>query len=383
MKEFKEILREIERLEPGDQAVLATVVDVRGSSYRLPGARMLLSKRGATFGTVSGGCLEADVAERAKQVFRTGAPQIFTYDTTQNENSVFSLNMGCRGVIRILLETVDRESSTLAALRRAFEARIPQFVATLIGMGAAGDAPIGARIVCDESRWFECDHLPELEKDFSAMLANKTAFEHRVYATAKGELEFALEMIEPPVALLIFGAGADAVPLVEIGASQGWQITVIDHRPAFLTAERFPLEAPNLILHNGENLTEKIKTDNRTATVVMTHNYERDREILRHLLASEAFYVGALGPRRRTDNLLRELTESGESFAPENLKKLFAPVGLNLGADTPESIALSIAAEIQAVLKAQTGGFLRDKKGSIYNRRPADIDSAPIPATAN
>lgn len=336
---------------------------------------MLLSAQGETFGTVSGGCLETDVLERAKQVFRTGKSQIFTYDTRADKNSVSSLNMGCRGVIRILLESVGKESRLLDAIRRAAGQRIPQVVATLIAIDAANDAPLGVRIFCDETGRFDTDSLPEflsrlrqLTNDCLAMLDKDITFESRIYATERGSFEFALETIAPPVAVNVFGAGADAIPLTEIGASLGWQITVFDHRPAYLNAGRFP-QAQNLVLYNRENLADKIKTDNRTAAVLITHNYDRDREILRHLLKSAAFYVGALGPRRRTENLLQDLSDAGEHFDVEELKKLFAPVGLNIGESAPESIALSIAAEIEAVLNGESAGFLRDKTSSIYNRK--------------
>ncbi len=165
---------------------------------------------------------------------------------------------------------------------------------------------------------------------------------------------------------MIFGAGADAIPLAEIAALLGWQITIVDHRPAFLTEERFRA-AKNLILNNSENFSEKIAADSQTVAIVMTHNYERDRAILSALLKSEAFYIGALGPKRRTENLLQELSERGERFNGKQLRKLFAPVGLDIGADTPEAIALSIVAEIQSVLKNRAGGFLRERKSSIYN----------------
>lgn len=288
-------------LADGEKATLATVVDVRGSGYRLPGARMLMLANGDTFGTISGGCLEADVLERAKKVLKSGKSEGFTYDTTDDENSVFSMNMGCRGVIEILLEPIGKDSEIIAKMRSAYENREPS----------------------DE--------------------------------------------FETPIAVMLYGAGADAVPFVRIASELGWQVTVHDHRPTFLTEERFP-DAQKLV-HQTVDEPPQIDADDRTAGVIMTHNYARDRFILPELLDSNAFYVGALGPKRRTEQLLEEIAAGGRTFAEEKLARLFAPVGLDIGADTPESISLSIIGEIQSVLKNRQGTSLRYREGSIYDRK--------------
>lgn len=259
---------------------------------------MLMLADGRTVGTVSGGCLEADVQERAKKVLASGEAEIFTYDTTGNEDSVFSLNMGCRGVIEIKLEPVGKDSPLIVEMRAAYE--------------------------------------------------------HRVRS----------DNVEVPVAVLLFGAGADAVPFVRIAGELGWQVAVHDHRPAYLTAERFP-DAHDLIPQVVDE-TPILDSDSRTAAVIMTHNYTRDRLVLPALLTSDVFYIGALGPKRRTEQLLEEI---GGSFTPEQLARLYAPAGLDIGADTPEGIALSIIGEIQSVLSNRNGGHLRNRQGSIYDRK--------------
>lgn len=302
LKEIKEILRSVLALADGEKAILATVIDVEGSGYRLPGARMLMLASGKTFGTVSGGCLEADVLERAKKILNSGKSEIFTYDTTGDENSVFSMNMGCRGVVQIMLESISKDSPVIAKMRAAYEDR-------------------------------------EASDDF-----------------------------EPPIAIILYGAGADAVPLVRIASELGWQVTVCDHRPAFLTAERFP-DAQSLILQDADESPAPIRADNATAGVIMTHNYSRDRDILPALLHSDAFYVGALGPKRRTGQMLEEYAAQGQTFDGAQLERLYAPVGLDIGADTPESIALSIISEIQSVHNQRGGGSLRYREGSIYDRK--------------
>jgi xanthine dehydrogenase accessory factor len=301
MKEIREILSTVSAFAGDERGVLATVIAVHGSSYRLPGARMLILASGETVGIVSGGCLEADVLERAKKVLASDSAEVFTYDTTENDDSVFSLNMGCRGVIQISLEPIDKNSPLIAEMRTAYENR-------------------------------------EQTENF-----------------------------EPPIVVLLFGAGADAVPMARIVTELGWQVTIHDHRPAFLTSKRFPA-AEKLVLQNVDEPLDQIAADTRTAAVIMTHNYGRDREILPALLRSNVFYIGALGPKRRTEQLLEEVTSVGNCFNDEQLSRLFAPVGLDIGADSPESIALAIVGEIQSVLAGRDGGHLRNRLGSIYDR---------------
>lgn len=374
MKEISQILHKLSELTHDERAILATVVDVRGSGYRLPGARMLMLENGDTFGMVSGGCLEADVLERAKKVLQSGQAEVFTYDTTDDENSVFSLNMGCRGVIRILLEEVGNDDRLIESLRSAGSRRQRQVVATLISADSSIEVNVGGRVFCENTREIIFEGLPvalntshELSTECRRFFSSGTDYDFHTFNLPVGTFEFAFESIEPPISLLLFGAGADAVPLVKIVSELGWDVSVFDHRPAYLTPDRFPT-ATSLVPRGIEDIAYSFASDPETAAVIMTHNYERDAEILPLLLDSDVFYIGALGPKRRTEQLLGELTSSGKHFAEDRLAKLYAPAGLDIGADTPEAIALSIIAEIQSVIKNRDGGHLRNRKGSIYGR---------------
>lgn len=356
MKEIREILSEVAALEDSEKAVLATVVDLKGSGYRLPGARMLIKANGDATGTVSGGCLEADVLERAKRVLATGKAEVFTYDTTADENSVFSLNMGCRGVMRILLESVDDASEIISALRKSRDER--EWITAAVNI--SGAESIGERRFLGTAS----DSNLNLEADLRTFSEASANFETIRYETENGTVEYAFERLVPPVQLYILGAGADAVPLADAAHGLGWEVNVCDHRPAFLTAERFP-NCDGLIALERDKATEW-NVDKLTAFVLMNHNYDRDRAMLPGALASNAFYVGALGPKRRTQQILEEL---GDPFDEEQLSRLRAPAGLDIGADTPEAIAISIIAEIQSVLKNRNGGPLRDRTASIYDRK--------------
>ena len=362
MKELQTIIAKVQEFEPHTPAVLATVVDVRGSSYRLPGAKMLILENGENFGMVSGGCLEADVLERAKQVLKTNEPQVFVYDTTTNDDSVFALNMGCRGVIRILLEPV-RRISYLNFVRDCLRFRIPSAVATLVE--SKTETKIGSRLLFNTdgvaANDFKNIGTAEILSDVYDAFDSQTSC-LKTYDFG----DVFIEIFKPPLNLVIFGAGADVAPLVEQSKNLGWRVSVVDHRSAFAKRERFPL-ADEILISRAENFDVEI--DENSAAVVMTHNYERDKKILQFLLKSSARYIGALGPKRRTESILRELSDTDEDFTENQLQKLYAPVGLDIGADTPEAIALSIVAEIQAVLAGREGGFLRNRQGSIYNRQ--------------
>jgi xanthine/CO dehydrogenase XdhC/CoxF family maturation factor len=356
-------------------AVLATVIEVRGSSYRLPGARMLIDDVGHTHGTVSGGCLEADLLERAARVRQSGVAEVFVYDTTTaTEDSVFGLNMGCRGVIRILLEPVTDE--LIAFLGHRLQSRSGGVAATLINSDVASGVgvAVGTRLLMDErgvvANGFAAEIVSQLAADCRALLADK-ASKLRSYDFG----EVFLEHIAPPVPLVIFGAGHDAVPLIRLATELGWRVTLVDHRPAVAARAQF-LAADEIIITRPESAAQAVVIDERTAVVLMTHNYEHDRQLLEFALPSPARYVGLLGPRSRADKLLQDLARTGVEPTHEQLERLHAPVGLDVGAETPEEIALSIIAEALARLSDRRGGMLRARKGGIHSH--ANEDTAPV-----
>ncbi|MDI1243505.1 MAG: XdhC family protein [bacterium] len=359
MKEIRQILKQVAGLAHGEKAVLATVVDLKGSGYRLPGARMLIKSNGEATGTVSGGCLEADVMERAQRVLATGVAEVFTYDTTADENSVFGLNMGCRGVMRILMEAVGADSDNIAAIRSVYRKREAVCGAVVI-RSEIDSLPIGARISYGET----VAELPSLVDDLRTFAESRSNYESATYQVANSFVELAFERISPPVQLYIFGAGVDAVPLSEVAHGLGWEVNVCDHRSAFLTEERFP--KCDALVGLDREVAPKWDVDDLTAFVLMNHNYDRDKALLPGALRSKAFYAGALGPKRRTEQMMSEL---GVPFTEDELSRLRAPAGLDIGGETPEAIAVSVVAEILSVLKNRNGGPLRDRQAPIYDRK--------------
>ena len=368
MMELRHIL-ERTASDPDHNAVLATLVDVQGSGYRLAGARMLIDGKGTSIGMVSGGCLEADILERAKEVRKTGKPAVVSYDTTKDDTSVFGLGMGCRGVVRVLLEPT-RNNDALDFIRTCFNRREKGTITTLISKTVNVELPLAAKIFSPHSHRKSFAELNGLSASVSrdaaaAMRENRSR--SVTYRDGDGSLEFFHEVINPPAAILIFGAGHDAVPLARFAANLGWKISVIDHRPAWAAAERFP-EADEVIVSRPESIADDVFADANSVAVVMNHNYDIDLAIIRRLLGSTCRYIGVLGPKDRTKKLLDGLRAGGENFGDTQLEKLYAPVGLDIGATTPESIALAIIAEIQAVLSGRDGGFLKNRQAPIYDR---------------
>lgn len=374
MKELQEILLRVGESPEADMGILATVVDVKGSGYRLAGARMLIERDGNTIGTVSGGCLEADIIERAHNLTENAAPAIVVYDTTKDDDRIFGLGMGCRGVVRILLEPAAGNKG-LTFISECSKGRKRAVMATLIGKTNGAGPPVatryffpngGATSNSHDERSQDPDLYRRLAGDAEfAIKHNRSAA--KTYQTTDGELEFFVEVIDPPTSVLIFGAGHDARPLAKIAKELGWRVSIFDHRPALATSGRFPT-ADEVVIARPEHLVDDIFGDAGAVGVVMTHNQETDRESLFRLLNSKCRYIGVLGPKTRTRSLIDDLRNAGRQFDEARLDVLHAPIGLDIGASTPEGIAVSIVAEVQTVLSGRNGGPLRDRIGSIYDR---------------
>lgn len=327
MKEIQAIVAALCRDDCGP-SVLATLVTAEGSSYRRPGARLLVRADGDRIGSISGGCLEEDVLARARRVAASGEPEVAVYDTTSENDLVWGVGLGCHGVVRVLLENVPVRPAWAEALRDNFAARRPTWLAVTYGEGAG--AARGTR------------------------LADGTESGPGVRS----------ETVAPPTALAVFGAGDDAQPLVRLAQELGWVATVADPRAAFATAARFP--AARVVSGSSDTLVGRVAPDAGTLAVVMTHHYVHDGPILRDLLAGPAAYVGLLGPKKRAEKILADLAAAGAEITPAQRGRLHAPVGLDLGADAPEQVALAMLAEMQAFLTGRDARPLRERTRPIH-----------------
>ncbi len=373
MKDLIEIIESMDVYKArGEPYALATVVKVAGSTYRRPGARMFLGGRTTAIGAVSGGCLESDIVERASGVVASGQPITVTYDTSTDNDIIMGLGIGCEGVIEVLIELLPAAGSVdyHAFLKECISEGHTGLLATVFAVNNIKDTGIGNRLILRQNDAITDDIDNPKLRDAVITDARQVVLTGisvvKDYRIGAGAAEVLLEVIRPPVSLLVFGAGHDASPVVQIAKYLGWRATVVDSREAYADTNRFP-HADRIVICQADEVVRHVALDARTVAVVMTHNYRSDRVLLQTLLNSPVRYVGALGPRSRTERLVNEMKDDGFSFTPEQLDRLFSPIGLDIGAETPEEIALSIIGEIQAFLNKRKGGWLKDRRGPIHD----------------
>ena len=332
---------------------------------------MLFSQKGREAGFVSAACLEADLFEKVKDVIVNGKPALFSYDTTAPEDAIFGVGQGCGGFVEILIEPIrtDQTPQSLDILKTTSEQNELCALATVYRSDGVNSEAIGAKLLFTISgRIVSSLTQPELNKNITrdiekSLRTGKSTTNH--YEYSKSTADVFIEIIHPPVPLLIFGATPDVKPLVQLAAELGWNVTVVDHRSAYAVKKDFP-EADAVLLLSPEDYLQRIHLTPETCAVVMIHQFTAEASTLRFLLSSTVRYVGLLGPKSKCDLLLQHLSAEGFTPTEEQLIKLHNPVGLDLGAETAEEIALSIVAEIQAVMNNRSSGFLKDRQGPIH-----------------
>jgi len=333
----------------GKRVALATVVRVRGSAYRHEGAKLAVADDGGTAGNVSGGCLEQDVREVALQVIRTGKPELRSYCSSADAVAAWDLGVGCEGQVDVYVEP--------AAARPRERARLDErrpFV-------ACGVMPGKGEQLIVTSDGAEGDLGP---KDLNARVATKArellaTGESGIHEIAGRSIFF--DVLVPPPQLVVLGAGDDARPLVRFAADVGFRVVVVDRRPGYLTVDRFPAAAA-LIHSAGDELDNALSLDAECYAVVMNHNFADDQAYVRALLKTPVGYVGMLGPRQRTERILSNLAAEG----PIDEGRVYGPVGLDIGTDGAEQVALAVIAEILAVRSGRRARSLRERQAAIH-----------------
>jgi xanthine/CO dehydrogenase XdhC/CoxF family maturation factor len=334
--------------ERGESLVLATVIRTGGSTYAKPGALMLIANDGEYAGLLSGGCLEGDLREHAREVAATGTARIVSYDLRSTTDQLFGLGAGCEGAMDILLTRHGPEDDwrPLPLMANGFHAGRTSRVAFVTSAGVSG-IPLGLS--------FDVEDGP----DIGANIEKPPPQLRRAAATAKPntlmrvpspEVELFIALIAPAPRVLLLGGGPDAQPVTRLAQFLGWHVTVIDHRAAYLAAGRFP-PATQLIEARAEELAAVVPLADYAAAIVMSHHLVSDLNYLRALAASSVPYVGLLGPAMRREKLLADLGADAVLLR----KRLRAPVGLDIGGRSPESIALSIVGEVHAALAGRAG----------------------------
>jgi xanthine dehydrogenase accessory factor len=369
-----------EAAESGETSVLATVVRTEGSTYRRIGARLVSRREGVRAGAVSAGCLEADVIARMGDVLALGEPTVVTYDSRSPEDLVFGFGLGCGGLVEVLLEPLTpRAAATVSARFAGIAARRWRSVlATIIrAPGRSGIRPGEQSVIVDERA-----------SAFEGLRAIDDAVRRAIAETARGvmddlrsvaaehlwmgeQLDIAYELVVPSVRLAVCGANVDAQPVVAAAKHMGWHVTLIDDRPAMAKADRWP-GVDRIIVADPRRIDLAVAAVDCDATIIMSHHYERDLEFLGAWITRPTPYIGVLGPRQRTEQMIAALhLQDGAR------ERIHGPVGLDIGAETAEEIALAIVAEVHAAHTGRRGGALSQHDGPIHG--PAATTRTRVP----
>lgn len=376
MKEFKTILTEYKKIDLSiHKAALATVVKVRGSSYRSPGARMLITDDGKWVGSISGGCLEGDALRKARLVMNSNKPMTVTYDTREESNQNLGIGLGCNGMIDVLIEPIDIKEPhhPIIIFTTIVDAGNPVALATIFN---SRDGKItGQKLLVDrESNILNTtivnDNISTLISNDLQDLFNSHKSQAKTYSVDENDVDVYLELIQPSISVIIFGGGFDSRPVSSLAKSLGWDVTVTDECVAHIAPVFFP-DANKLSLCDRNFIDREFNITPYTACILMSHNYDYDRDVLRKILRSPAPYIGILGPKKRFDKMIAEFDKEGLLITPDDFHRIHSPIGVDIGAETPDEIALSIVAEIQAKFSHRSGGFLKYRQGPIHHRDKA------------
>ena len=382
MKEIRDILKAFDQAQKlGKQTALATVVHVEGSSYRRPGARMLIEDDGQLTGAISGGCLEGDALRKALLVITEKRSRLVTYDTMDDDDAKFGVGLGCNGIIQVLIEPIDiaNPNNPIQYLRTINEKRQKAVLITLFSLQDKKDPQYGTCLLLKEDG--NVIYNTPVLKDVliadakDAMTTQLSSFKN--YISDNHNLTAFIEMIKPPVSVVIVGAGNDVVPLVEMADILGWETTVVDGRANYAKKERF-VSACQVLVSKPEQVLDQIAIDENTVFLLMTHNYNYDMAMLKQLLQRNISYIGMLGPKKKRERILNELKDEGVTFSQQQLSVLHSPVGLDIGAETSEEIALSILAEIKALFAGKDVQSLRTLKEVIHPRSATVIEEVKL-----
>ncbi|OXA76465.1 alanine dehydrogenase [Flavobacterium frigidimaris] len=370
MKEINEILKAYsEAKKAGKKTALATVVKVEGSSYRQPGARMLVTEDGNLTGAISGGCLEGDALRKALLSIHQQQNKLITYNTSNENDSEVGLQLGCNGIVHILFEYIkdDVINNPIQLLAQLETERKTAIIETIFSLKR--NAPQMGTVLFYRQ---ESDILHSDDIVINTIPDVKKALESKMSMIKKiqdnNENEALIECIEPVIALVVAGAGNDVQPLVNMASLLGWETTVGDGRATHATAKRFP-EAKETLVVKSEEFLDNIPIDDQTYFVLMTHDYKYDLTVLRLLLKRDCKYIGILGPKSKLNRMFDDLNAEGINLNEEQLDCIYGPIGLDIGAETSEEIALSIVAEIKAVMSGKRGTSLKYKTQKIHDSK--------------
>jgi len=306
---------------------------------------------------------------------------LVTYDTTDEDDAKFGMGLGCNGIIQVLIEPLPgpNEFRVIDLLRKAYESRQKAGLVTLYSLKDKRGPQPGSCFLLNENGEYSGE-IPFSQKELvmkEAMdVIKKQKSSFKKYQVNSQEIIAFTEIILPAVSLVIIGGGNDVIPLVKMADILGWQTTVADGRPMYANKERFPVPSCQVLFSKAEDVLQNITVDNRTVFVLMSHNYNYDLSILRALLERQIVYIGILGPKKKLTMMIEELEDDGIILTPQQRDVIHGPVGLNIGAETAEEIAISIVAEIKSVLSSTRPESLRNREDTIHLRSDLTIENS-------
>lgn len=380
MTELQKILKAYSKIDSeNNSTALATIVKVQGSSYRRPGARMIISSDGFWAGMISGGCLEGDALLHAQKIIQQGNARVIRYDLTGDHSNIFGLGLGCNGIIDVLIEPISQSNiAPIQALRECEMSKLKAVIATVFRAEGVAILKIGDRFILKQNDSTPTDFaspiVTEIEQEMKSALDNGKSCT-KTLTISDGEIEVFFEIVSPPRRLVVFGSGFDSIPVVALAEKLGWNVFVAEDSPGKAYPYKFPKN--NAFAYNLSNVPvcqlvaeaeiNSTLIDENTAVLIMSHNFGYDVSALRQVLLTSVRYIGILGSQLRSEMIFAELKNTGSSIADSDFERIFSPVGLDIGAETPEEIAVAIMGEIYAVFTNRNAEFLRDKVGAIHN----------------
>jgi xanthine dehydrogenase accessory factor len=369
MKEIKQIVEAYQKIDfSQNRAALATVVRVEGSSYRRTGARMLVMESGEWIGGISGGCLEGDALKKARLAMSQNKATLITYDTSDDDPYQIGVGLGCNGIIDVLITPLDplNELNAVSQIRHCLDQRTPNVIVTVTALNKTHETiQLGQVFRFDSPEYFSgifpLEAIKEMViKEIQGALATTKSVSQTYTLTDGLTISLFIEVIPPAVQLYVFGSNYDVYPMVRMAKELGWKVIVICnpnkmHASLFATADAvMPKDYVPVI-------------DKYTAAISMCHDYETDYRNLQTLLKTDISYIGLLGPKKRTIKMYDRMQEEGTPITSENENRIYSPVGLDIGANTPEEIALSVCAEIRTNFSGRDAIKLKFRNKPIYD----------------
>ena len=367
MKEIKTILELVAAKESSSEKyAIAQVVNVEGSSYRREGARMIVFESGVFEGGISGGCLEGDTLKRSQLAILKQKPSLVTYDTSKEQE--IGIGLGCNGVIDVLMSPINTESPTLNILKKCLSERKLHIIVTVTSIEPEQES------IRQGSSFYYNAEIQDIEDMPSSLF--KTFLLDQIQEILKknksGKCQFVsnefeagvyLEMIPAQFHLCIFGDNYDVYPMIELAKVLDWEISLVGNMQKL---KKEKIQSVTNIYH--KDFKEKPFIDDRTAVILMAHDYKTDKANLVEAIKSPSPYIASLGPKKRYDKMLDSFKDIGLELTPNDKERIHAPSGLEIGANTPEEIALSIFSEILSVFNGKKGGMLKYKSSPIHER---------------